>query len=195
MSPKRVPIAADTPAGDGLAQEESGGVDGMHSHIGQRAAARELSLYEPARRAPVDVHAVAARLHHLAQLTRVDPLAQRAHVGMESPAVSHHQPRPGSLGGSHHQLPLGRGHRHRLLHQDVLSRLQEGDRLRRVQGVGCGDHDRIHLAVSHQLLPLQGGARDPVALSQRRQRRGSPVGGCNQLRRRDSRSPRGRGSR
>ncbi len=141
-------------------------------------------LREPAGWAPADVHAVAAGLHHLAELTGVDPLAQSAHVGMESPAVSHHQPRPGGFGRGHHQLALGRVHRHRLFHQHVLSRLEEGDRLRRVQGVGCGDHDRVDLAVAHQLLPFQGGAGNPVPLGERRQRSGTPVGGRDQLRRR-----------
>ena len=56
-----------------VAEQVAHGVDRVHAHVGQRSAARERLLREPARGAPAGVHAVPAGLHDLAQLAGHDP--------------------------------------------------------------------------------------------------------------------------
>ena len=100
---------------------------------------------------------------------------------MEPPAVGHHQPRAAVAGGRDHGVGLGQGAGHRLLDQHVPARLQEGDGLGGVEGVGGGDHDRVDLRVGGQGPPVGGDPGDAVALGQPVQGRLAPVGRRHQL--------------
>src|SRR4026209_2883217 len=85
------PDGGADPLGYGVAQDESCGVDRVHSHVHERTAAGEPGIDEPALRAPAGMDTVAAGLDDLAELTGRDPVAHRDHVRLVPPTVGNHQ--------------------------------------------------------------------------------------------------------
>ncbi len=164
-----------------VAEQVAGGVDGVDAHVEQGPASGQRRVGEPPGRPPAGVAAVAAGLDDRAQLAGLDPGPQGPDVGVEPPAVGHHQPCPAAAGGRHHGVGLGHGGGHRLLHQHVLAGLQEGDRLGGVEAVGGADHGRVDLGVGGQGAPVGGHPGDAVALGQPAQGRLAPVGRRHQL--------------
>jgi hypothetical protein len=137
--PYRVPTAAQTRSGMGFAEDESGRVDRVHSHVHQRTAAGERGIDEPAFRAPAGMDAVSAGLDDLTELAGRDPVAHRDHVRVEPPTmatISQAPPRwEASIIASHSATETAIG----FSTSTCLPAPRKGDRLLGVERVGGGD--------------------------------------------------------
>ena len=127
------------------------------------------------------VDSVPPGLHDLAQLAGLDPRTHRLHVGVEPPAMGHHQRRRAGRGRLDHRVALGDRGRHRLLHQDMRAAREQRDRLRRMQRVGRGHHRRVDVGIARQRLPVGRDTGDAVALGERGRRLQPVVGDRDDL--------------
>ena len=172
----------------------AGRVDRVHAHVGQRPTAGERPLGEPSRRTPAGVHSVPPRLDDLAQLTGLDPRTHRLHVGVEPPAMRHHQRRRAgrarrSIIASHSATEVAIGFSTRTCVPASSSAIDCGA----CNALGVATTAASIVGIARQGLPVGRDPRDAVALGERASP--TPPGGWRPRRPRGrTRAPRERGS-
>src|SRR6266550_1048172 len=110
---------------------------------------------------PIDVEDVA-------ELSRVDDLLQLLNAGVVEQKVSRQENEAALLGEVAELLELGAAHRRRLLHEDVLARLERAAGKLAVGRYGRGDHDALDRIVREAVLELGGEQRAGMTLCETR---------------------------
>jgi len=118
----------------------------VHADIDQRPAALQVLAPEHApRRDPAAAQRLGADVEHPAERPRFDLPADHLRPGIEAVLEADDQLLPAGGGRVDHLARVAGVHRHRLLDQHVLPRLQRRDRVLGMNAVGRADADRVDI--------------------------------------------------
>ena len=154
--------------GQGVVQGVEGHIQGVAADVRQSPRPGQIAPDEGAPRHPPPAPPAGLDVVDLAQLAGLHDPLDHLHVGVVAGLEADAEDAPGAPRRAGHVDGLVEGHRHRLLHQHVLARLEGVDAGAVVGDVGGADADRSGVPLQQAVVVLVGlGPAQPVRLDER----------------------------